>query len=157
MKSYIAIGSNLGDRHAHVSTAVQHINGLPKTTVLRVSNWHETKPVGLPENAGNFLNGVVEIETKFKPDELMQSLLDIEKTMGRTRNHNGYESRTIDLDLLLYGKQTVETSIVKVPHPRMTERLFVMIPLCELCPDFVIPGKKHPVKTILMNLQKQPI
>jgi 2-amino-4-hydroxy-6-hydroxymethyldihydropteridine diphosphokinase len=153
MKSYIAIGSNLGDKHKHVNEAVRLIHELPNTNVLRVSNWHETEPVGLPDGAEQFVNGVAEIETDLSPQELMTSLLEIEKILGRIRNHNGYESRTIDLDLLLYGDQTVDTPNVKVPHPRMTERLFVMKPLSELCPEFVIPGFEKSVSKILHELE----
>lgn len=152
MKSYIAVGSNLGKKSKLVNEAVQSINELPTTCVLRVSNWHETEPVGLPVGAENFLNGVVEVDTALSAHELMCGLLEIETIMGRVRNNTGYESRTIDLDFLLYGNQIINTVHLKIPHPRMTERLFVMKPLSELCPDFIIPGNELSVSGILNHL-----
>lgn len=152
MKSYIAIGSNLGDKNKLVNDAVQSINELPNSNVLRISNWHETEPVGLPVGAKNFLNGVVEVNSDLSAHELMTALLEIEKMMGRVRNKTGYESRTIDLDLLLYGNQIIDMPDLKLPHPRMTERLFVMKPLCELCPDLIIPGIELSVSDILHHL-----
>jgi len=131
----VALGSNLGDREATLKSAVDSIGSLPRTQVLRVSNWFENPAVGI-ERGNDFLNGVVEIQTELAPRELLQQLLRIEREHGRDRtakgDAEGYQNRTLDLDILIYGDQRIEAEDLKIPHPRMWEREFVRVPLAEL-------------------------
>lgn len=131
MLCYIGVGSNLGDRNKNIEEAMKKLDDTGGVKVKRVSNIYETEPVGGPEQ-GKYLNGVIEIETTFKPKKLLYSLQNIENQLGRVRTvKNG--PRTIDLDILLYGDKKIDEQGLKIPHPRMNEREFVMKPLRELC------------------------
>jgi len=138
--AYIGLGSNLGDREATLNSSVRAIDTLPETSVIRSSSWYENPAVGI-EGGGDFLNGVVEIQTGLPPRELLNHLLRIERDHGRDRSAHvalaGYRNRTLDLDILIYGDQTVDEDDLKIPHPRMWEREFVRVPLAELG---VLPG-----------------
>jgi 2-amino-4-hydroxy-6-hydroxymethyldihydropteridine diphosphokinase len=130
MLCYISIGSNLGDRKKHIESAIEKLEETEKIEVKRVSGIYETKPVGGPKQ-GKYLNGAIEIETGLGPRELLTKLQDIEKQLGRKRTiKNG--PRTIDLDILLYGDSNIDEPDLKIPHPRMRERDFVMKPLKEI-------------------------
>ncbi len=132
MIAYIGLGSNLGDREKTLTQAVEAIGRLPHTKVLRVSSWMENPAVGIPDGP-DFLNGVAEIETSLAPNELLQGLQEIELVNGRDHRSTGqYKSRTLDLDILLYGDVTIQDEDLVIPHPRMKEREFVMKPLREL-------------------------
>lgn len=127
MRAYIGIGSNLGDRQMYIDRAIEMLG----PQVKKVSSIHETEPIGI-KGGDKFLNAVVEIDTDMEPMDLLEFLEDIEKKLGRKEKGNN-KSRTIDLDILLYGNQTVDTPRLKVPHPRLKERKFVLNPLLELC------------------------
>ncbi len=133
--AYIGLGSNLGNREATLESAVRAIGSCPNTEVLRTSNWYENPAVGI-EGGNDFLNGVVEIQTELSPRELLSQLLQIEIDHGRDRtakgDTEGYQNRTLDLDILIYGDQSVDEDDLKIPHPRMWEREFVRVPLAEL-------------------------
>lgn len=138
--AYIALGSNLGDREKAVSQAVSRINELAGTVVRRQSDLMETKPVDGPESAGMFLNGVLQVETDLPATELLRSLLEIEVGLGRDReNAARNDPRTIDLDILLYGDECIDTPELQVPHPRMNDRLFVLWPLMQIAPRLIDP------------------
>ncbi len=127
MYSYIALGSNLNDRHKHIEDAVTHIKQLPHTEFVALSPLYETEPVGFTEQ-GLFINAVCCINTALSPYNLLQRLLLIEQMLGRVRTiKNG--PRTIDLDIILYGDINIDTPTLTIPHPRMHEREFVMKPL----------------------------
>lgn len=129
---YIALGSNTGDRRAHLKQAIQEIE---KCGVLirKMSSIIETDPVGGPPQ-GKFLNAVAECETAIKPVELLHTFQNIEKAMGRVKTvTNG--PRVIDIDILLYNKLTIQSTELTIPHPRMLEREFVMQPLREIAPE----------------------
>lgn len=130
MLCYIGIGSNLGDREKYIKDAIEKLKDIESIEVKRVSNIYETEPVGGPEQ-GNYLNGVIEIETSLKPRELLTKLQYIEKKLGRKRTVKN-APRTIDLDILLYGDKKIDEPDLKIPHPRMWDREFVMKPLKEL-------------------------
>lgn len=129
---FIALGSNLGDRRAHLAGALREIGATPGVRVLRYSSLHETEAVGGPPGQGRFLNAVAELATTLAPEALLERLHAIERDHGRERGiRNG--PRTLDLDLLLYGDVRCSAARLTLPHPRMWEREFVLAPLAELC------------------------
>jgi len=129
-KAYIALGSNLDHPHQQVLTAMDAIHAIDGCNVLKRSKLYETKPVGYLHQP-DFINAVVEIETTLSPLDLLHALQQIEKNQGRVREFkNG--PRTIDLDLILFGDVVMNTDELVLPHPRMHEREFVMIPLREI-------------------------
>jgi 2-amino-4-hydroxy-6-hydroxymethyldihydropteridine diphosphokinase len=129
---FIALGSNLGDREAHLRDALRELSESGAVRIVRCSSLHETAPVGGRDGQGPYLNAVAEIETRLPPRELLVLLHRIEERHGRTRGErNG--PRTLDLDLLLYGEQAICEPDLTVPHPRMWGRPFVLEPLAELC------------------------
>jgi len=131
--SYIGLGSNLGDRLANINKAIEYLRENQDIAVEEVSSIIETEPQGGPPQ-GKFLNAVVKIRTALKPKELLRVLQGIEEKLGRVRNiKNG--PRTIDLDILLYGDEKIDEPDLKIPHPRMRERSFVLRPLLEIEPN----------------------
>lgn len=135
-KALIGIGSNIGDRKAHIDTAVDALNHIPSVKVLKMSSLYETTPWGYV-NQENFYNGVIEVETALSPTALLGVCLGIEAGVGRIREiKNG--PRVLDLDLLLYDGSESMTAELTLPHPRMFERDFVLIPLKELYPDMKV-------------------
>ena len=133
MRCFIVIGSNLGDRKKYIKNAIEKLKETEGIEVKKISNIYETEPVGGPKQ-GEYLNGVMEIETWLKPRELITELQKIEKQLGRIRSVKN-APRTIDLDILLYGDEKIDEPGLKVPHPRMYEREFVMKPLKEIYED----------------------
>ncbi len=132
---YLGLGSNLGDRHKNIASAIDHLNqnGI---VVKKLSTIIETDPVGGPATQGKFLNAVAKTETDLSPQNLRSTLKTIEQTLGRIKTvKNG--PRTIDLDILLYDTQVINTPELTIPHPRMLERNFVLSPLKEIAPDLV--------------------
>ena len=147
-RAFIAIGSNLGDRADNYREAIAKIAAIPGTRVVRQSSIYETEPVGDELMLKwPFLNGVVEADTEVTPEELMKRLLTIERAMGR-KPFKGrkplrgkYKPRIIDLDLLFFDKEVINTRVLVVPHPRMHERAFVLVPLAQIAPLSVVPGR----------------
>ena len=136
----MGVGSNLGDREGTIRRAVELLRDEPEVDVLTVSSLIETEPWGY-EDQPRFLNGALELRTSLPPRSLLDVLLAVERKLGRTRDTVRYGPRTIDLDLLLYGQEQVEEPGLTVPHPRLHEREFALVPLQELAPDLVIPGQ----------------
>lgn len=137
--AYVALGSNLGDRRANLCGAIDALNAHQRIDVAGGSTFIETDPVGGPPDQGRFLNAVVKVETTLSPHELHDVLVKIEADFGRTRTVPN-APRTLDLDLLLYGDQCINTETLTVPHPRMHQRRFVLEPLAEIAPI-----SRHPV------------
>lgn len=137
-KAYIAIGSNLEDPEAQVQDAFEELAMLPKTRLARVSSLYRTAPIGY-EDQPEFVNAVAEIETALEPRALLDQLLAIERRHGRVREFAN-APRTLDLDIALYEDTTVNEPGLAIPHPRMHDRAFVMVPLAEIAPDAQIPG-----------------
>jgi 2-amino-4-hydroxy-6-hydroxymethyldihydropteridine diphosphokinase len=132
--AYIALGANLGDAQAAVREAIERIGQLPDTQLLKRSALYRTAPVGA---AGpDFINAVVEIATALTAPELLASLQALEQQAGRERPYRN-APRTLDLDLLLYGAARIDSPQLTVPHPRMWERAFVLVPLAEIAPQRV--------------------
>jgi 2-amino-4-hydroxy-6-hydroxymethyldihydropteridine diphosphokinase len=146
-RAYVGLGANLGDREATMRRAIDLLG----EEVVAVSTFRETDPVGY-EDQPLFLNAAVALETPLTPRELLDRLLAVERELGRTRDGPRYGPRTIDLDLLLYGDQIVDEPGLRVPHPRLAERRFVLEPLFELEPALVIPGV-GPVSALLQGLE----
>ena len=143
-RAYIGLGSNLGDREQSIRRAAELIGA------RRVSTIRETEPWGV-EDQPFFLNAVAEVETDLPPRRLLDRLLEIERKLGRTRHGVRFGPRTIDLDLLLYGDETIDEAGLRVPHPRLHERRFVLEPLAELKAGLVVPGR-GPVSALLATL-----
>lgn len=134
--AYVGFGSNLGLRTANFARAIRLLTDAG-FAVLRRSSLYESEPWGGAEG-DNYLNAVLEIERHGTPQEFLRTLLDIETKLGRTRERE-YAPRTCDLDLLLWNGEVIHTPELIVPHPKMTHRKFVLVPLCELIPDVLHP------------------
>lgn len=147
-RAYVAMGANLGDRLGTLRLAVDLLGRLG--TVEAVSSVYETEPVGYADQP-SFLNMVVGLETSLEPVVLMQSLLDIEQELGRIRSFQN-APRTLDLDLLLFGDRVTAEPMLTLPHPRMRERAFVLVPLTEIAADALDPINGQTIETLLGKL-----
>jgi len=145
---FIAIGSNLGNRESNIRTALQFLR--EKVTVLKISSTYETEPMYV-EDQNWFLNSVAKIETDMSPIELLRYLKDVERRMGREKRPR-YSPRIIDLDILFYGKQVVIQNDLMIPHPKIQERRFVLVPLVEIEPDYVHPTLQRKASQLLSEL-----
>ncbi len=134
----IALGANLGDRHATLMSALRAIARLAETRLISTSALRETAPVDAPQGSPDFLNGAVLVDTELSPRALLTALLAIEDDHGRERSEPN-APRTLDLDLILHGSTIVDEPDLVVPHPRMLERPFVLEPSADLAPDLVHP------------------
>jgi 2-amino-4-hydroxy-6-hydroxymethyldihydropteridine diphosphokinase len=133
-RAYVGLGANLGDREGTIRAAVAALPG-----VLAVSSLRETEPVGVTDQP-RFLNGVAALETELSARDLLDTLLAVERRLGRERRER-WGPRTIDLDLLLFGQEAIDEPGLTVPHPRLHERRFALEPLAEIAPDALIPGR----------------
>lgn len=131
VKVYLGIGSNLGNRRKNINTAIKKLQNTKGIELIKVSSIIESKPEGGPLQ-NKFLNGAIEIRTKLSPFELLKQLKRIEEKLGRTPAALKNAPRLIDLDILLYGKRKLNAPLLKIPHPRMYKREFVMKPLKEI-------------------------
>jgi 2-amino-4-hydroxy-6-hydroxymethyldihydropteridine diphosphokinase len=147
----VGLGANLGDRESVIRRAVELLDAEAAVRVLHVSTLRETEPWGYMQQPP-FLNGACSIETTLAPQELLDVLLTIEGALGRRRDGHRYGPRAIDLDLLLYGDETVDLPNLAVPHPRLVERAFVLEPLAELDPELQLPDGRR-VSELLAGLQ----
>jgi 2-amino-4-hydroxy-6-hydroxymethyldihydropteridine diphosphokinase len=145
----IALGSNLGDRRAHLDFAASRLSS--SFANLRVSQYHETRPVGVSEPQPMFLNAAAVGETAASPREVLATLMAIEQERGRERPFQN-AARTLDLDLILMGNLVVEEEALVVPHPRFRERLFVLEPLAEIAPELVDPVTGSTVEELRASL-----
>jgi len=151
---YIGIGSNLGDRKANALEAVERIGQLPTTRVSRASSLYESEPLGDAKTW--FVNSVIEIETELPMEGLLRKLKAIEEQMGRKRvKGKRWGSRIIDLDILLAAGEVVEKRSLKVPHPEMHKRRFVLLPLAELAPQLVHPQLGQSVSALLATVKDE--
>ncbi|MBD1930676.1 MULTISPECIES: 2-amino-4-hydroxy-6-hydroxymethyldihydropteridine diphosphokinase [Cyanophyceae] len=135
-KSAIALGSNLGDSRAILTAALEILDETPGITVIARSSWYQTAPIGPPQP--NYLNGCALLDVKLTPQELLETLLRIEAQFGRIRKER-WGARTLDLDILLFDDVILDTPTLEIPHPRMGERAFVLVPLAEIAPDWIEP------------------
>ena len=149
--AWIGLGSNLGDREAYLHRALDALGADSAVEVTAVSTFAETEPVGFLDQP-RFLNAAVRVETDLTPRQLLERLLAIERELGRTRKGPRFGPRTIDLDLLLFGDEVMDEPGLRIPHPRLHERRFVLEPLAELDPALVVPGR-GPVQSLLAGLE----
>lgn len=138
IRAYIAFGSNLGDRHAHLLAARERLCAAAGIDCIAASSLYESQPCGGPRGQGLYLNAVLEIATVLDPFALLELLQIIEKENGRVRSEQ-WSERTLDLDLLLYGDLIIDSEFLTLPHPRLHERAFVLLPLRELAPALLHP------------------
>jgi 2-amino-4-hydroxy-6-hydroxymethyldihydropteridine diphosphokinase len=151
---YLSLGSNLGDRAQNLQTAIDALHG-SDMQILRISSVYETAAVDYLSQP-DFLNCVVEVETSLMPVRLLLRIGKIERELGRKRDiPKG--PRTIDIDILLYGRSVVETARLQIPHPRMDARRFVLEPLVELAPDFRHPVHRRTIRELLAAAPSQRI
>ena len=139
MRAYVGLGSNLGEREATLWKALEGLGATEGIEVVAVSSFRETDPVGVVDQP-RFVNAAAALETSLRPRELLDRLLDVERALGRDRAvEERWGPRTVDLDLLLYGGESIDEPGLEVPHPRLAERAFVLEPLLELDPDLRLP------------------
>lgn len=149
--AYVGVGSNLGDREATIRSAIARLGAHPGIRIVQCSALIETEPVGPPQP--RYLNGALAVETSLEPPWLLAELLRIERELGRVRDPAvRMGPRTLDLDLLLYGDRVIDEPGLTVPHPRMPERAFVLIPLAEIAPNAVNPRCGRTVASLVRDL-----
>ena len=149
-RAFVGLGANLGERETTLRRALDLLAAEPGIEVAAVSTFRETEPADYLDQP-NFVNAAAELRTELPPLELLERLLEVERRLGRTRNGPRFGPRTVDLDLLLYGDETIREPGLRVPHPRLHERRFALEPLAELDPDLVLPGH-GPVQAVLAGL-----
>jgi 2-amino-4-hydroxy-6-hydroxymethyldihydropteridine diphosphokinase len=150
-RAYVALGSNLGDREQTLRAALAALRAEGAVEVIAVSGLIETEPVGFVDQP-RFLNGVAALETELPAAALLDLLLEVERRFGRVREGVPAQGpRTLDLDLLLYGEAEIDEPGLRIPHPRLHERAFVLGPLAELAPGLEIPGR-GPVEALIAEL-----
>jgi 2-amino-4-hydroxy-6-hydroxymethyldihydropteridine diphosphokinase len=152
---YLSLGSNLGDREQMLQSALDRLHA-PDLHILRVSSVYETEPVDFKDQR-LFLNLVVEAETDLFPLLLLARIQKVELQLGRKRAGPPKGPRTIDIDILLYGRSTIHSARLEIPHPRMHERRFVLAPMLELAPDLRHAALGRTMRELLANLEGQKI
>lgn len=153
-RAYVALGANLGDAVASVRYAFDLLDQLPASRVVARSSLYRTAPVGVAGQP-DYINAVAALDTLLPPDELLAALLALETRQGRTRDFR-HAPRTLDLDLLLHGDARVQQPGLELPHPRMHQRAFVLVPLAEITPALDIPGY-GPIADLLPQVAAQAI
>jgi 2-amino-4-hydroxy-6-hydroxymethyldihydropteridine diphosphokinase len=155
--AYIGFGANMGDRESKFHEAVDALGMLPVTTVQGRSRLYETEPKGLCDGGPKFLNAIIAIETDLVPGDLMSAMREIELLLGKSPHHRSDMSRSIDLDLILYGDKQVREGQLQVPHPRMHLRAFVLVPLAEIAPLAVHPALGCSIQELLSLLPSHEV
>lgn len=146
----IALGSNLGDSQGILTAALQVLAATPGIAVQAVSSWYRTKPVGgIPQP--DYLNGCALLQVQFQPQQLLKTLLATEAKFGRVRRER-WGARSIDLDLLLYDELILDTPQLELPHPRMNERAFVLVPLAEIAPNWIEPVSEKVIAQLVQGV-----
>jgi 2-amino-4-hydroxy-6-hydroxymethyldihydropteridine diphosphokinase len=149
---HIGIGSNLGDRRANTVEAVEKVSQLPGTRVVRASSLYESEPLGDAKTW--FVNSVIELDSDLAPDALLKKLQAIEQAMGRKRvKGKRWGSRIIDLDILLFDQDVIDKRNLKIPHPELHKRRFVLLPLAELAPQVIHPQLGQSISTLLATVK----
>ena len=145
----IALGSNLGDRRAILEAALDTLARTAGIVLQARSSWYQTVAIGPAQP--DYLNGCAVLQVQLSPQPLLKTLLDIETQFGRVRQER-WGPRTLDLDLLLYGNTRLDSPNLQLPHPRMTERAFVLVPLAEIAPNWIDPGSGKSVRDLVQDV-----
>jgi 2-amino-4-hydroxy-6-hydroxymethyldihydropteridine diphosphokinase len=135
---FIGLGSNLGDSQQTLADALVELDKLPSTGVTAVSRFYNSVPLSDAEQP-DYVNAVCQLETQLKPEQLLANLQQIEKKFGRVRGEQRWQSRTLDLDLLAYADVVMHTNELTLPHPEIAVRDFVLVPWCDIAPEFRVP------------------
>jgi len=152
---FIALGTNIEPRLSHLKDALKKIEANVSINLKKQSSIYETAPVGYLEQA-DFLNMVIEVETSLSPIELLDFCQSIENELGRERNIR-FGPRTIDLDILTYNEENIKVERLTIPHPRMHERAFVLVPFFEIASELYIAGINKRVSTLIKELPKSEL
>jgi 2-amino-4-hydroxy-6-hydroxymethyldihydropteridine diphosphokinase len=147
MRAYVSVGSNLGDRWAHLALAARALRDEPRIALLRASRVWDAAPLGPPQP--RYLNAALELDADLPALDLLSTLQLAERAAGRVRSDVRWSARTLDLDLLLFGDEVIRSPRLVVPHPDLVARRFVLAPLAELCPERVVPGTGRTVAQLL--------
>lgn len=153
-KCAIALGSNLGNSLATLKAALETLDNTPGITLKSQSNWYLTAPVGPPQP--DYINACAVLNVQLTPQQLLEILLTIETQLGRIRREK-WGPRTLDLDLLLFDRLILETPRLTLPHPRMLERAFVLVPLAEIAPDWVHPVAQRAIAQLAQVVDKSEV
>jgi 2-amino-4-hydroxy-6-hydroxymethyldihydropteridine diphosphokinase len=154
-EAFIGLGTNLGNREENLKKAIENII-MYAGDVISCSGIYVTEPWGF-RSEDHFLNLVLRIATSLKPVDLLKHLLKIEMQMGRLRGTEKYSSRIIDIDILLYGNEIINKPYLKIPHPEIPERKFVLVPLCDIAPEMIHPVLKKTFKDLLEECNDESI
>lgn len=152
-KAYLGLGSNIGERIGYIEDALSEIKNIKNTNVVKVSSVYETEPWGNVDQ-DDYLNSVIEIDTGLDAQNLLNELKLIEKKIGRTENQR-WAQREIDIDLLFYGNEILESEFMTVPHPQIEKRKFVLVPMSELNADFIHPVFKKTISQLLSETKDE--
>jgi 2-amino-4-hydroxy-6-hydroxymethyldihydropteridine diphosphokinase len=150
-RAYIGIGSNLGKKKENYLEALDRIAKIPRTRITKESSLYESEPLG--DSRELYVNGVVEIETELGAEELLKKLKNVERVMGRKKVRKRWGARVNDLDILLYDDQKLDKRSLKIPHPEMQNRRFVLIPLSEIAPQVVHPVLDATISELLVGVK----
>jgi 2-amino-4-hydroxy-6-hydroxymethyldihydropteridine diphosphokinase len=148
---YIGVGSNVGNKKENFVEALSRVAKLPDTKIVKESSLYESEPLG--DSKEWYVNGAIEIETKFKPDMLLKKFKNIERAMGRKKVKKRWGARVIDLDILLYDALVMKKKNLRIPHPEMPNRKFVLIPLSEIAPQVIHPELGVTISELLINVK----
>ena len=148
---YIGIGSNIGNKKENFLEALGRVAKLPDTKIVKESSLYESEPIGDAKEW--YVNGAIEIETKFKPDMLLKKFKNIERAMGRKKVKKRWGARIIDLDILLYDAAIVKKKNLRIPHPEMSSRKFVLLPLGEIAPQVIHPELGVTISELLIKVK----
>lgn len=148
---YIGVGSNVGNKKENFFEALLRVAKLPDTKIIKESSLYESEPIGDAKDW--YVNGAIEIETKFRPDMLLRKFKNIERAMGRKKVKKRWGARIIDLDILLYDAAIVKKKSLRIPHPEMASRKFVLIPLSEIAPQVIHPELGVTISELLINVK----
>jgi len=150
-QAYIGIGSNLGKKKENYLEALDRIAKIPHTKIIRESSHYESEPLG--DSKQWYVNGAIEIETELTPEQLLNKLKNIERAMGRKKVRKRWGARIIDMDILLYNSLMLEKRSLKIPHPELHNRKFVLIPLSEIAPQVIHPALGATMSELLVSVK----